>query len=77
MLTLVRLTWLSFSLGMLFIIMQECAAAVKADFGTIDILVHSLANGPEVWTRTTNWLKQSNFLHLGMFLFYFNFGYSC
>lgn len=27
---------------------KECAEAVKADFGTIDILVHSLANGPEV-----------------------------
>lgn len=27
---------------------QECAEAVKADFGSIDILVHSLANGPEV-----------------------------
>ncbi|KAG0611353.1 hypothetical protein M758_7G135000 [Ceratodon purpureus] len=27
---------------------QECAESVKADFGCIDILVHSLANGPEV-----------------------------
>ncbi len=27
---------------------QEVAEAVKNDFGTIDILVHSLANGPEV-----------------------------
>ncbi|KAL8424899.1 hypothetical protein Efla_002849 [Eimeria flavescens] len=27
---------------------SEVAAAVKADFGEIDILVHSLANGPEV-----------------------------
>jgi enoyl-[acyl-carrier protein] reductase I len=27
---------------------SECAEAVKADFGSIDILVHSLANGPEV-----------------------------
>jgi len=27
---------------------QELAAAVKADYGSIDILVHSLANGPEV-----------------------------
>lgn len=27
---------------------QEAAEAVKADFGTIDVLVHSLANGPEV-----------------------------
>eukprot|EP00252_Welwitschia_mirabilis_P018249 TRINITY_DN40558_c0_g1_i1.p1 TRINITY_DN40558_c0_g1~~TRINITY_DN40558_c0_g1_i1.p1 ORF type:complete len:395 (-),score=86.62 TRINITY_DN40558_c0_g1_i1:290-1474(-) len=27
---------------------QEVAAAVKQDFGSIDILVHSLANGPEV-----------------------------
>ena len=26
----------------------DCAAKVAADFGTIDILVHSLANGPEV-----------------------------
>jgi len=25
---------------------SECADKVKADFGTIDILVHSLANGP-------------------------------
>jgi enoyl-[acyl-carrier protein] reductase I len=33
--------------------MQECAEAVKADFGSIDILVHSLANGPEVRTPTT------------------------
>ncbi|CDY33402.1 hypothetical protein IGI04_026115 [Brassica rapa subsp. trilocularis] len=27
---------------------QEAAECVKKDFGTIDILVHSLANGPEV-----------------------------
>ncbi len=27
---------------------SECAEKVKADFGTIDVLVHSLANGPEV-----------------------------
>lgn len=26
----------------------ECAKNVEADFGKIDILVHSLANGPEV-----------------------------
>ena len=31
--------------------MQELAEQVKADFGTIDILVHSLANGPEVKKR--------------------------
>ena len=31
--------------------MQELAEQVKADFGTIDILVHSLANGPEVKIR--------------------------
>lgn len=29
-------------------ILQEVAESVKEDFGTIDILVHSLANGPEV-----------------------------
>jgi enoyl-[acyl-carrier-protein] reductase (NADH) len=27
---------------------QETAEAVKADVGNIDVLVHSLANGPEV-----------------------------
>merc|ERR1711966_227671 len=27
---------------------ESCAAKVKADFGKVDILVHSLANGPEV-----------------------------
>merc|ERR1719201_2135923 len=27
---------------------SECAAQVEADYGKIDILVHSLANGPEV-----------------------------
>ena len=27
---------------------QSCAEAVKRDFGRVDILVHSLANGPEV-----------------------------
>lgn len=27
---------------------SEVAAKVKADFGNIDVLVHSLANGPEV-----------------------------
>ena len=27
---------------------SECAAKVKADYPKIDILVHSLANGPEV-----------------------------
>ena len=27
---------------------QSCAAAVARDYGKIDILVHSLANGPEV-----------------------------
>jgi enoyl-[acyl-carrier-protein] reductase (NADH) len=29
-------------------VLQEVAEAVKRDFGSIDILVHSLANGPEV-----------------------------
>lgn len=29
--------------------LQEVAESVKQDFGTIDILVHSLANGPEVF----------------------------
>lgn len=28
--------------------LQEVAESVKQDFGSIDILVHSLANGPEV-----------------------------
>lgn len=28
--------------------MAEVAAAVQRDFGSIDVLVHSLANGPEV-----------------------------
>lgn len=28
--------------------MSETAAAVGEDFGKIDVLVHSLANGPEV-----------------------------
>merc|ERR1719311_1918886 len=27
---------------------QEAVAAIKKDFGQVDILVHSLANGPEV-----------------------------
>lgn len=27
---------------------SECADAVARDFGKIDVLVHSLANGPEV-----------------------------
>lgn len=27
---------------------KSCAAKVKEDFGKVDILVHSLANGPEV-----------------------------
>ena len=27
---------------------SECARSVEADFGKIDIIVHSLANGPEV-----------------------------
>jgi enoyl-[acyl-carrier-protein] reductase (NADH) len=29
---------------------RSCAEAVKKDFGKVDILVHSLANGPEVGT---------------------------
>ena len=29
-------------------LLQEVAESVKQDFGSIDILVHSLANGPEV-----------------------------
>lgn len=29
-------------------VLQEVAESVKQDFGSIDILVHSLANGPEV-----------------------------
>lgn len=29
-------------------VLQEVAESVKEDFGSIDILVHSLANGPEV-----------------------------
>jgi enoyl-[acyl-carrier protein] reductase I len=28
--------------------LQELVESVKQDFGSIDILVHSLANGPEV-----------------------------
>jgi hypothetical protein len=32
------------------------AEAVKADYGSIDILVHSLANGPEVWSYLTDFL---------------------
>lgn len=28
--------------------MSECAAKVKAQFGNVDIVIHSLANGPEV-----------------------------
>lgn len=31
-----------------FYVSQEVAESVKQDYGTIDILVHSLANGPEV-----------------------------
>lgn len=31
-----------------FWLWQEVAESVKEDFGSIDILVHSLANGPEV-----------------------------
>merc|ERR1719379_451225 len=27
---------------------EECAAAVAKDYGKIDVLIHSLANGPEV-----------------------------
>ncbi len=27
---------------------KSCAAAIKRDYGKVDILVHSLANGPEV-----------------------------
>ena len=27
---------------------SECAARVKEEFGNIDIVIHSLANGPEV-----------------------------
>lgn len=30
-------------------ILQELVGSVKQDFGSIDILVHSLANGPEVY----------------------------
>jgi enoyl-[acyl-carrier-protein] reductase (NADH) len=32
------------------------AEAVKADYGSIDILVHALANGPEVWSYLTDFL---------------------
>ena len=28
--------------------MAEVASAVQRDFGSIDVLIHSLANGPEV-----------------------------
>lgn len=31
------------------VFLQEVAESVQQDFGTIDILVHSLANGPEVF----------------------------
>ena len=35
--------------GLIFcLFLQEVAECVKNDFGSIDILVHSLANGPEV-----------------------------
>jgi enoyl-[acyl-carrier-protein] reductase (NADH) len=30
------------------VFLQEVAESVKQDYGSIDILVHSLANGPEV-----------------------------
>ncbi|KAK2997719.1 hypothetical protein RJ639_024858, partial [Escallonia herrerae] len=33
---------------------QEAAQSVKEDFGNIDILVHSLANGPEEWVSCSN-----------------------
>lgn len=37
-----------FFFSFFFLTLQEVAESVKKDFGTIDILVHSLANGPEV-----------------------------
>jgi enoyl-[acyl-carrier-protein] reductase (NADH) len=43
---------------------QEVAEAVKADYGSIDILVHSLANGPEVTKpllETSRGIFSSNF----------------
>ena len=36
--------------ALICLFLQEVAEAVKKDFGTIDVIVHSLANGPEVGT---------------------------
>lgn len=37
-----------FKFGSFLNVLQGVAESVKQDFGSIDILVHSLANGPEV-----------------------------
>ncbi|GKE09944.1 enoyl-[acyl-carrier-protein] reductase [NADH], chloroplastic-like protein, partial [Tanacetum coccineum] len=51
---------------------KEVAESVKEDFGSIDILVHSLANGPEMWENRKvesmlvgNGVKVGNFLYGG------------
>ena len=37
---------------------QEAAECVRQDFGSIDILVHSLANGPEARTLSETVLQE-------------------
>ena len=49
--------------------LQEVAEAVKNDFGTIDVIVHSLANGPEVGgqalSRLAMWISKLVVHYLG------------
>ena len=52
---------------------QEVVDAVKADFGTIDYLVHSLANGPEV----TKPLLETSRAVCEKTLFYYYYCYYC
>lgn len=48
--------------------MSETAAKVGADIGKIDILVHSLANGPEVQVRCVCFVCFVCFLHCVRFV---------
>ncbi|GKF18280.1 hypothetical protein Tco_0063198, partial [Tanacetum coccineum] len=49
---------------------DEVAESVKEDFGSIDILVHSLANGPEMWeNRKVESMLVGNGVKVGSFVY--------
>jgi enoyl-[acyl-carrier-protein] reductase (NADH) len=48
--------------------MQEVAEAIKANYGSIDILVQSLADEPEVWSYGSKFLAVKSGKRCSMYL---------